>query len=116
MTKNLGNLDPINEDKFFEEFTGLEEDARKERLQSIIQERNEIVDTNRKLLTRAKEAEGFEQDDDGNWIKKIIIEKKPKDIPVKSDEQLLKRLDSMALKMAGITADYEVELYNKWKD
>lgn len=41
----------------------------------------------------------------------------PKETPKKTkpDDELLKRLDSMALKMAGITADDEVELYNKWK-
>lgn len=113
MPKNLGNLDPLNEEKFFEEFDSLEEDARKERIRDVVQERNDIADTNRKLFARAKEAEGFKQDDDGNWIK--IVEKKPEAKSVKSDETLLKRLDTMAFKMAGITADDEVEFVNKWK-
>lgn len=116
MTDNVGNLNPLNEEKFFEEFESLEEDARKQKIQSVLKERNDILDSNRKLFSRAKEAEGFKQDEEGNWIK--TIEKKPKadDKPVKSDETLLKRLDNMALKMAGITADDEVELYNKWKE
>lgn len=113
MTKNFGNLDPLNEDKFFEEFEGLEEDARKEKIRDVLKERNDIVDTNRKLFTRAKEAEGFKQDEDGNWIK--TVEKPTKKDSVKPDEDLMKRLDTMALKMSGITADDEVELYNKWK-
>ena len=33
----------------------------------------------------------------------------------KSDDKLLERLDNMAKKMAGISADNEVELFNKWK-
>lgn len=115
MEKNLGNLDPLNEDKFFEEFESLEENARKEKIRSVVKERNDIVDTNRKLFARAKEAEGFKQDDDGNWVKTIEKEIKPKANSGKSDEELLKRLDTMALKMAGITADDEKELFEKWK-
>ena len=114
MDKNLGNLQPLNEENFFTELDALEEDSRKEKIQSILQERNDILDSNRKLFARTKEAEGFKQDDDGNWIK--TIEPKAKKDSVKSDEGLMKRLDTMALKMAGITAADEVELFNKWKD
>ena len=35
---------------------------------------------------------------------------------VKSDEDLLKRLDTMALRVSGIQAEDEVELFNKWKE
>ena len=112
MTKNLGNLDPLNEDKFFEEFKNLEEDAREEKVRSILKERNDIADTNRKLFARAKEAEGFKQDEEGTWTKD---EKKPKADSVKSDDKLLERLDNMAKNMAGITAGAQEELFNKWK-
>ena len=33
----------------------------------------------------------------------------------KPDEELLKRLDTMALRVSGIQAEDEVELFNKWK-
>jgi len=116
MTKEIGNLNPLNEEKFFEEFNVLEEDARKEKIQSIISERNDVLDSNRKLFARAKEAEGFKQDDEGNWIKTIEKKSKADDKPVKSDDKLLERLDKMALQVAGITEDDEVELFNKWKE
>src|SRR3990167_9293605 len=65
-------------------------------------------------LARAKEADGFKQDEEGNWTK--TIEKKSDAKSVKSDDKLLERLDKMALSVAGITAGDEVELFNKWKD
>lgn len=116
MPTDFGNLNPLNEEKFFEEFESLEEDARKEKIRFVVKERNDILDYNRKLFARAKEVEGFKQDEEGNWIKEI--EKKPKTDkePVKSDEEVMKRLETMALKMAGLIADDEVELYNKWKE
>ena len=40
---------------------------------------------------------------------------KPKEPEKKPDDGLLKRLDALALKVSGITADDEVELFNKWK-
>ena len=114
MTKELGNLNPLNEEKFFEEFNSLEESAREERIRSVVKERNDILDANRKLFARAKEADGFKQDEEGNWTK--TIEKKSDAKSVKSDDKLLERLDKMALSVAGITAGDEVELFNKWKD
>ena len=114
MDKNLGTLNPLNEDKFFEEFDTLEEDARKEKIRSVLKERNDIMDSNRKLFMRAKEAEGFKQDEEGNWIK--TVEKPKAKDSVKSDEEVTKRLDKMALKLADISAADEVELYDKWKD
>ena len=114
MEKNLKELQPLNEDKFFEEFEPLEEDARRERLQNIIKERNDILDSNRKLFGRAKEAEGFKQDEDGNWIK--TIEKKPEAKKTdKSDDKLLERFNKLARKTAGVVEDDEVEFFNKWK-
>ena len=40
---------------------------------------------------------------------------KPDEKKTKSDDKLLERLDKMALQVAGITEDDEVELFNKWK-
>ena len=114
MTTNLGLLDPQNEDKFIEELDALDEDTRKERIRTFVKERNDVLDSNRKLFSRAKEAEGFKQDDEGNWLK--VVEKKPEaKSSVKSDEELLKRLDKLALKTAGINEADEVELFEKWK-
>src|SRR3990167_2796941 len=112
MTKEIGNFNPLNEDKFFEEFESLEETARREKIQSVLKERNDILDSNRKLFARAKEAEGFKQDDEGSWIK---TEKSEAKKTGKSDDKLLERLDKMALQVAGITEEDEVELFNKWK-
>ena len=115
MTTNLGSLDLQNEDKFIEELDALDEDTRRERIRSFVKERNDTLDSNRKLFARAKEAEGFKQDEEGNWVK--IVEKKSEaKSSVKSDDKLLERLDNMALKIANISADDEKELYNKWKD
>ena len=111
MTTNLGLLDPQNEDKFIEDLDALDEDTRKERIRNFVKERNEVLDSNRKLFSRAKEAEGFKQDDDGNWIK--TVEKKPEaKSSVKSDEELLKRVDNLSLSAAGILEADEVELAN----
>ena len=113
MKIELGNLNPLNEEKFFEEFNSLEESAREERIRSVVKERNDILDANRKLFARAKEADGFKQDEEGNWIK--TIEKKSDAKSVKSDDKLLERLDKMAKKMANIEAGEQEELFNKWK-
>ena len=114
MTTNLGNLNPLNEDKFFEEFEGLEENVRKERIQNIIKERNEVLDSNRKLFSRTKEAEGFKQDEEGNWIK--TIEKKPEAKKTdKSDDKLSERYDNIAKKLAGVVEADEVEFFDKWR-
>ena len=97
MDKNLGNLEPLNENKFFEELDTLEEDARQEKISSLLKERNDIREVNRELFGRAKKAEGFEQDDEGNWIK--TVKEKPKaDKPEKSDEAVMKRLKIWPLK------------------
>ena len=45
------------------------------------------------------------------------FKKKAEETPeTKPDNKLLERLDKMALSVAGITADDEVELFNKWKE
>lgn len=115
MTTNLGSLLPLNEEKFLEEYDTLEEDSRKEKIQSLLKERNEVLDYNRKLYARSKESEGFKQDEDGNWIKTVV---KSEEKPTKKDsatDEMLKRLDNLALKTAGISEANEVELFEKWK-
>ena len=115
MPTNFGTLEPLNQEKFLEEFNALEEDARQEKITSLIKERNDIRDANRELFGRAKRSEGFEEDAEGNWIK--TIKEKPKaEKPGKSDDKLLERLDKMALQVAGINEADEVELFGKWKE
>lgn len=118
---NIGNLQPLTEEKFLEELDSLEEDKRKEKIISLIKERNSILEANHALFARAKKAEGFEQDKDGNWIK--VVEKdskdnekspKPKKV-VEPNNELLERLENLALQVAGIKEQDEVELFNKWK-
>ena len=109
MATNLGSLDLQNEDKFIEELDTLDEDTRRERIRTFVKERNEVLDSNRKLFSRAKEAEGFKQDEDGNWIK--TVEPKAKS-SVKPDEELLKRLNGLSLSAADVKEADEVELAN----
>ena len=115
MTKQTGNHDPLNVDTFINEISSLDETAREEKLKEWADKYNSSVENGRQLYARAKKAEGFEQDDDGSWIKKVVDEK-PEKKSVKSDNELLKRLDNMALKIAGIEAVDELELFTKWKD
>ena len=56
-----------------------------------------LEETNKKLFARAKEAEGFTQDTEGNWVKKTVVQPiieatvpKPSDI-LKADEFKLYR-------------------------
>ena len=90
-------------------------------VESLQSELKKLRENNRHLFARTKRAEGFEQNEDGKWIKVNIKEKsepkqpEPKE-PKKSDDKLLERLDKMALQVAGITEEDEVELFNKWKE
>ena len=61
------------------ELEGLDSDALKEKYQKLNDKFKEISDKNRHLFERAKKAEGFEKDEDGNWIK--YIEKSSKEKP-----------------------------------
>lgn len=69
------NPDTQNGENLGQDLNTLDQNALRELL---IKERESITDLNeknRQLFERAKKAEGFQKDDDGNWIK--IIEKKP---------------------------------------
>jgi len=122
MPEEFENSNSPNKEYSFEdsELTGLGTlggDALKERLQGLFKEKsNKILDTNRQLFARAKKAEGFEQNESGEWIK-IHEGKKPEaKAPKKSDDKLLERLDKLTLQVAGITHQEDVELFNQWKD
>ena len=62
-----------------DELEGLDADALKEKYQKLNEQFKETSDKNRHLFERAKKAEGFEKDEDGNWIK--YIEKSSKEKP-----------------------------------
>ena len=64
-------------------------------------------------LKRAKEKFG-EYDKELTELRPLKEQKPPKKDD-KSDEELLKRLDKLALKTEGINEADEVELFNKWK-
>lgn len=63
-----------------EEFDNLDAAALKEIALKERTQRSELEAKNRQLFERAKKAEGFEKDEDGNWIKYIekISKEKPK--------------------------------------
>ena len=111
MDKELELLDSKNqiEDLNLEEIEDL--DTLKEKYKSLEVQAKDYEGKNRQLYERTKKSEG-----DLKELKAHAdnSDKKPK--AEKSDEQLLKRLDSMALKMAGIEATDEKELFTKWKD
>ena len=103
MDNELELLDSKNqiEDLNLEEIEDL--DTLKEKYKSL-------EGKNRQLFERTKKSEG-----DLKELKAQAdnSDKKPK--AGKSDEELLKRFDKLALKTAGITEADEVELFEKWK-
>lgn len=109
MAKEHENFNSLNEETFINELKDLDEDARVERIREIVKKHNTIGDANRQLYERAKKSEGE--------LKELKVEKeKPEDKKtVKPDEDILKRLDNLALKAAGINEADEVELFDKWK-
>ena len=111
MDNELELLDSKNqiEDLNLEEIEDL--DTLKEKYKSLEVKAKDYEGKNRQLYERTKKSEG-----DLKELKAQAdnSDKKPK--AGKTDEQLLKRLDNMALKMAGIEAADEIELFTKWKD
>ena len=83
-------------------------DVVKEKYRKLSEIHKDVFGKNRQLFERTKKAEGE--------LKGFKEKPEPKAKADKSDEQLLKRLDSMALKMAGIEAADEKELFTKWKE
>ena len=108
MDKELELLNSKNEP--IEEIDELDDlDAVKEKYRKLSENHKDIFGKNRQLFERTKKAEGDLKD-----LKAKADEPKLKS--EKSDEALLKRLDTMALRIANIEAADEVELFNKWKE
>ena len=84
-------------------------DALKEQYKKLSENHKDVSSKNRQLYERAKKAEGFDKDEEGNWTKTI----KPK--KEKADEELIQRLDKLALKSANIVEAKKVELFEKWR-
>lgn len=89
-------------------------DAIREKFGKLAETHKKVADYNKQLFARAKKAEGFEQNDKGDWVK---FEKKPKVEPkpepkseAKPDDKLFARLEKLALGQAGITHVDDIEL------
>lgn len=98
MTDQIENLDSSNEEPV-EEST----DALKERLQKV-------EETNRQLFARAKKAEGFEQDAEGNWVK--YEKKAPLELP-KQKSGKIDYGELAYLETKGITEEDDIEYIRK---
>ena len=63
-------------------------ESLKEKINKISDSKKQLSDTNRQLFARAKQAEGFEKDGDGKWIKIQKPEPKKPEVKLskKSDE------------------------------
>lgn len=79
MANTNENLDSLNEEKAIEgfDYDASDDDARKEHFTKLSDQNKRLFDFNRQLFARAKKGEGFEQDKDGNWIKKPEPKKEP---------------------------------------
>lgn len=87
-------------------------DAIKDKYQKLSGKFKDFSGKNRQVFERFKKVEEEMKE---LKVKADDSDKKSKAKSDKSDEELLKRLDTMALKMAGIIADDEKELFEKWK-
>lgn len=123
MVKENESLNSLNEEYSFEEselssLRELEGDALKEKVNELFTGKSKkIIDTNRRLFARAKKAEGFEENDEGDWVKTQKPESKEKlSKGEKPDDKLIERLDKLALNVAGIKEADEIELFNNWKE
>ena len=115
MENETETLDSSNEEK--EEFNLDEiEDltALKEKYKKLDKDFKETSNKNSQLFERAKKAEGFEKNEEGEWVK--VQKPKPEAKEAKSDDKLLERLEKISLKTEGIKEADEIELFNKWKD
>lgn len=82
-------------------------DAIKEKYQKLSLKHKDISGKNRQLFERTKKAEGE--------LKELKVDSEKPKAKSKSDEELLKRLDNLAYKTAGINEADEIELVEKWK-
>lgn len=84
MAENIEDTDSINSEKAIGDFDydASDDDARKEHFTKLNDQGKRLLDFNRQLFSRAKKAEGFEQDKDGKWFKpEQKLEKKPEKKP-----------------------------------
>jgi len=102
--ENNENLDSQNEEKIETSETN------EENIDSLKEKMTDLEEKNKQLFERAKKAETELK---GSKEAEEKTSEKPKE---KSDDNLLERLDTMALKIAGIKEADEVELFNKWKE
>ena len=119
MEHENGNDNPSNNGNQQQDINNLDATALKELITKERGEKTELSEKNRQLFARAKRAEGFEQDEKGEWVKTTTKTKEKPEAPKKSeksDEKILERLENMAMKVSGITADDEKDLYSSWKE
>ena len=115
MTKTTENLDSTNEEYSEIDLSGLEGDALNEKVKELDGKYKKVLDTNRQLFARAKKAEGFEQNETGDWVKTAKPVKPEAKKSEKSDNMLLERYDNVAKKLAGLVEADEVEFFEKWR-
>ena len=92
-------------------------DAVKEKFGKLSEKGKKTSDDNKKLFSRAKRAEGFEQDGEGNWVKAEKKEPKEtktvkKEPEAKSDEEF-GLLELTFLKGEDIKSEDEIEFVKK---
>ena len=107
------------EDSELEGLRELEGDALKEKLQGLFGNKaQKTLDVNRQLFARAKKAEGFEQNEKGDWVKvKTEPEKKPRaEKTEKPDELGYGELAYLAAKgVKDEDVDFTKDEYKKFK-
>lgn len=75
---------------------------------------DELDKSNKQLYSRAKKAEGFEQDKDGNWAKKPEpvkkVEKKPESKKQSDELDNTERIDKLTLKSEGVEHSDDIKM------
>ncbi len=113
MANELENANSLNSKFPYQELEGLEGDALQEKLKELGSKYENISETNKQLFVRAKKAEGFEQNENGEWVK-IHQEKKPASKKEeKSDEFDYGQLSYLVAK--GVSDEDKDFTQEKWK-
>lgn len=96
--------------------TGINSEDSQDDAAALKKQLSSLEEKNRQLFERAKKAEGFNQDKDGNWVKikkeEPKEEKKPDAKPEKSNEDF-GLLELTYLKAEDIKEDDEIEFVKK---
>ncbi len=101
MENNNGNGNPSNSNNSHQDLENLDATALRELIAKERADYSKTKDDNRKLFARAKAAEGFEQDADGNWVKVITkTEKKKPDAKAKTSDDEFDETELMYLEAA----------------